>query len=151
MDEELLIEQAKQLATKAHAGQTRWNGSPYINHPVAVANILETNLDKWRLKRMILIPGYLHDVIEDTNITYDDLVNQFGVILADIVLRLTHLKNESYAEYIKRISTDRHASAVKICDLQHNLSDLIYPKDRQRKDKYMLAKMYLEDTWLLNR
>lgn len=134
------IELAEQIATKAHEGQTRWDGSPYITHPRSVvARLKETTWGE-----DILICGWLHDVVEDTSVTLKDISDNFGKYNAEIVELLTHQKTDSYADYISKIGSCSGASLVKIADLEDNLSSLNPKKDRQRIDKYELARMYLK-------
>lgn len=73
-----LIDKAYQVAKKAHEGQMRKSGEPYIIHPICVAIILaQLELDK-----ETIVAGLLHDVVEDTVMTYDDIVREFGEEIA---------------------------------------------------------------------
>ena len=85
-----LIDKAYQVAKKAHEGQMRKSGEPYIIHPICVAIILaQLELDK-----ETIVAGLLHDVVEDTVMTYDDIVREFGeeiALLVDGVTKLTQL------------------------------------------------------------
>ena len=133
IEEQELLKLAEQVATEAHKGQTRWNGEPYIIHPKAVANSFENPGFK--------IIAFLHDVIEDTFITYEDLIKK-GIPekLAKVVSILSRRENETYYDFILRISKHDMATKVKIGDLNHNLSDL---KEGTLKDKYRLARYVL--------
>ena len=76
-----LIEKAYKVADKAHSGQKRKSGEPYIIHPLCVAIILaQLELDK-----ETIIAGILHDVIEDTEVTYEDISREFGEEVALLV------------------------------------------------------------------
>lgn len=130
-----LYDAALQVATAAHEGQTRWGGEPYITHPIAVAESI-TGLS-------IVIEAYvkavalLHDVVEDTPLTCDDLsVTGFPYAVVNAVHAITKVKGESYAVYIQRVAENDIARRVKIADLNHNLKSL---KKGSMKDKYLLA------------
>jgi len=110
-----MYKEALLFATKAHAGQKRTNGNNYIVHPIRVSQ--EVHTEKQR------VCALLHDTIEDTTTTYDEIKAVFGVDVADTVERLTHRKGESYQDYISRVLEDKDAIAVKIADICDNLSD----------------------------
>jgi len=81
-DEQIeVIKKAYQLAKKAHEGQYRSSGEPYITHPVAVATILA----KIQLDYEIIVAALLHDVIEDTPFTFEELCHLFGQTVAELV------------------------------------------------------------------
>lgn len=132
---EKLINLAKEIATEAHKEQKRWDKiTPYIIHPETVArNCITPDC---------IVAAWLHDVIEDTDLTYDDLEAK-GIPrrITQIIAYLTKIRDESYAEYIFNIKTDPAATEVKIADLKHNLSDL---KKGSMRDKYELALRILE-------
>ena len=121
-----LITKAFNLAKEAHEGQLRKSGEPYIIHPVAVAKILsELNMDS-----QTICAGLLHDVIEDTKYTYDDIKEMFGENIADIVEGVTKIKNLNYkkadeaqAENIRKMvlamSKDIRVVIVKLADRLH--------------------------------
>lgn len=115
-----MLDYALQYATKAHEGQFRWdNKTPYIEHPKAVVKLLKS----FKVNDpIILSAGYLHDVIEDTNITYEILLRDFDKTIADLVLELTRESNEDYFKSCERMSKD--ASMIKICDILCNLTDI---------------------------
>jgi len=126
---------AKQIATKAHKGQKRWDGKPYITHPEAVAS----NFDDEVLKSI----AWLHDVVEDTDIDLTTLAcKNFPGYIIYAIDKLTRKKDETYLDFILRVKTDENATAVKIADINHNLSDL---KEGSLKDKYRLALYILEN------
>jgi len=131
--EETLIK-AEAIARKAHKGQKRKDGKPYITHPRAVAEACEDINCK--------IVAWLHDVIEDTKLTFQDLLDQ-GIPenLVDVINCLSKRKQEDYAKYIHQIKYEEIARLVKIQDLKHNLSDL---KQGNMRDKYLLALYILE-------
>lgn len=134
------IELAEQVATKAHEGQTRWDGTPYIAHPARVAKWLKDQ----GCSRFDQIVGWLHDTVEDTGLLYEEIQDKFGPEVKKVVQCLTHDEDESYVEYIMRVRTNPTATAVKIADLNDNLSDL-NKRQKQRIDKYELALAILEE------
>ena len=75
------LESAYRFSEAAHAGQFRQSGEPYISHPLAVANILA----QWRLDSQALTAALLHDVMEDTAVTKDELAREFGAPVAELV------------------------------------------------------------------
>lgn len=84
-DDLSVVEKAYKMAERAHEGQIRKSGEPYIIHPVNVALILaQLELDKESI-----VAGLLHDVIEDTVMTYDDVKREFGQEVADLVEGVT--------------------------------------------------------------
>lgn len=133
-------ELALKIATEAHKGQVDKAGVPYINHPLTVASLVETEEEK--------IVALLHDTIEDTNITEQDLLNYgFSNKIVEAVKLLTHNKDVPYMDYVAKIKDNELARKVKIADLTHN-SDLsrlkeITDKDKKRYKKYRKALLYL--------
>lgn len=133
-------ELALKIATEAHKGQVDKAGIPYINHPLTVASLVDTEEEK--------IVALLHDTIEDTNITEQDLLNYgFSNKIIEAVKLLTHNKNVLYMDYVAKIKDNELARKVKIADLTHN-SDLsrlkeITEKDKKRYEKYQKALLYL--------
>ena len=123
---------AKAIAEEAHEGQFDKGGVPYIQHPATVASVLHG--DKLRAV------GWLHDVVEDTDWTLDDLrargVDEDVVTSVDVLTRRKHA--ETYAEYIERVALDDMARQVKIADLWNN-SD---PARWRRGMKPSLRKRY---------
>ena len=123
------LEQAISIASLAHAGQLDKGGEPYILHPLRV--MMKLKDEKQR------IVAVLHDVIEDTKVTIQDLLDQgLDCDLANIVLILTRRKDENYDEYINRICYDELAMRVKLADLNDNMDmsriDILTKKDYQR-------------------
>lgn len=144
-------QKAHDIAKEAHKGQKRWSGADYFtNHVCIVAQIAkfysihlpetwEDNFD------CVIASAYLHDVVEDTAITLEDLSKDFPPLVIDIVKNLTHKKDETYFDYIMRIHSGIYgARFVKLCDLAHNLSDLSPTKNKNMWDKYKLAQYILE-------
>lgn len=132
-------ELALQIAQKAHAGQVDKAGKDYILHPMTVASYMDTDVEK--------TIAYLHDVLEDTDVTVDALREIFPNEIVDTLITLTHRKDESYFEYIQRVSKSKLAKKVKVADLLHNL-DITRIKeptkqDYERLEKYKKAILYL--------
>ena len=132
-------ELALQIAQKAHAGQVDKAGKDYILHPMTVASYMDTDTEK--------TIAYLHDVLEDTDVTVDALRKIFPNEIEDTLITLTHRKDESYFEYIQRVSKSKLAKKVKVADLLHNL-DITRIKeptkqDYERLEKYKKSILYL--------
>jgi len=131
---------AFQLAVAYHEGQKRWDGKPYITHPIAVATKMETPDE--------IAVAYLHDILEQTLCTTTDLLTAgIPVLLIDKIKLLTHNMNESYEQYINKIRTskDRVTIEVKKNDILHNLSTLDKIKHPLLYDKYTKALNRLEN------
>lgn len=130
------LEEAIKLASSKHYGQRDKSNKPYIFHLLYVMN----NLDDLKAK----IVGVLHDILEDTDITRNDLLNcGFSEEIIHSVEVLTKSKNQEYMEYIEKIKGDNVARKVKLIDLKHNM-DLtrlseISDKDLKRNIKYLEA------------
>lgn len=116
-----LEEKAKQIAAEAHRGQLRKNGiTPYITHPAAVVELLKGRGIK---DQDILASAWLHDVIEDCNITAAFLEQELNSNIARIVGALTRdVEREEYKERIK--NADYAVQIVKLADVVHNVSTL---------------------------
>ena len=124
-------ELALQIAQKAHAGQVDKAGKDYILHPMTVASYMDTDTEK--------TIAYLHDVLEDTDVTVDALRKIFPNEIVDTLITLTHRKDESYFEYIQRVSKSKLAKKVKVADLLHNL-DITRIKEPTKQDYERLEK-----------
>ena len=127
------LSKAYDFALKAHEKQKRDEGSPYIIHPVAVANIL-TEL---KLDSATITTGLLHDTIEDTNVTYATVKKEFGEEVANLVEGVTKIsaledkassdsKAENFRKLILATSKDIRVLLVKLADPTRALSLLIY-------------------------
>ena len=127
------LERAVRVATEAHQGQLDKGGKPYIEHPMHVAEQMQTDDEK--------IVALLHDVVEDTDVTIYDLMEQsFGIQIIEAIKCLIKDDGETYDAYIARVKANDLARAVKIADIKHNmdLSRLhsISEEDLQRVKKY---------------
>ncbi|KXO17191.1 bifunctional (p)ppGpp synthetase/guanosine-3',5'-bis(diphosphate) 3'-pyrophosphohydrolase [Peptoniphilus sp. GNH] len=138
------IREAFELAEKFHKGQKRNSGEDYIIHPYNVALILaDMNMDT-----QTIIAGILHDIVEDTEVTYDDVKNEFGEEIANLVDGVTKLKNLNYktkqenqAENIRKMvlamAKDIRVIIVKLADRLHNMRTLEYMTPEKKKEKAM--------------
>ena len=130
------IEQALTIALVAHWEQTDKADKPYILHPLRVMSKFKSQTRQ--------IVAVLHDVIEDGDVQIDFLKGEgFSQRVIDALIALTHRKDESYEDYIDRVSENRIALSIKIADLQDNmnLSRIANPteKDYARLEKYKKA------------
>ncbi len=138
------LAKAISIATLAHEGQFDKGGKPYILHPLHLMNQLMFDVQ-------LAVIAVLHDVVEDSSYTFDDLVSEgfSDRVLAALVL-LTHDDSEDYLEdYIPKICTNHDAIRVKRKDLEHN-SDItrlkgVRDKDLERLRKYHAAFTMLSD------
>jgi adenylyl-sulfate kinase len=128
---------ALNMAVNAHLTQKRWGGEPYITHPTAVADMCETEDQK--------IVALLHDTIEDTTLTDEDISKQFEPHIVDAVDAMTKREGGSYKDYILSLKNNELARYVKIRDIKHNMQDLDSKKkiDRVRIARYELALFIL--------
>lgn len=130
------LEKALSIATEAHHHQTDRYGAPYIMHVMRV--MLRGSNDDERMA------GLLHDVVEDTPLTLDDLRREgFSERVLAAVNCLTRPETEPYADFIERIKTNSLAIRVKINDLEDNLDmrrlPVVTEKDLPRLNKYLKA------------
>ena len=121
------------FAATAHAGQTRLSGEPYLSHPLAVADTLaDMGFDE-----PTVAAGLLHDTVEDTKATIEEIDENFGEEVADIVDGVTKIKEEAQAENIRKMilamSHDMRVLMVKLADRLHNMSTLDFQKAHKQK------------------
>jgi len=130
------LEQAIAVATKAHAGQVDKAGQPYILHPLRLMFKFEADIEK--------IVAVMHDVIEDSGLTQDDLKKLgFSDEVIEAIDCLSKKNGEGYDSFILRVSKNNLARKVKIEDIKDNLDltrlNRITDKDLQRVEKYYRA------------
>ncbi|MCI8887357.1 MAG: bifunctional (p)ppGpp synthetase/guanosine-3',5'-bis(diphosphate) 3'-pyrophosphohydrolase [Hungatella sp.] len=142
-DDISMVEKAYTIAREAHKDQKRKSGEPYIIHPLCVAIILaDLELDKESI-----VAGILHDVVEDTVMTLDEITKEFGpevALLVDGVTKLTQLswsmdKVEIQAENLRKMflamAKDIRVILIKLADRLHNMRTLQYMKPEKQKEK----------------
>ena len=131
---------AYELAKRAHSGQVDKAGVDYINHPVAVSDMVYPEEEK--------TVALLHDVVEDTGITIVCLRALFDDNIVDAVECLTRKSGESYNQYIRRVAENPIARNVKIADLAHNMDlarlPFVTDADFKRNEKYHKAMDFLK-------
>ena len=133
MSEKVML--ADRFAAEKHAGQKDKAGLPYVEHPRAVAARVESEEEK--------IVALLHDTVEDTDATIEEIREMFGSTIADAVALLTHDDSVPYMEYVAKVKENPIARAVKLADLTHNMDLSRIPhvteRDLQRIEKYKKA------------
>src|SRR6266536_3072221 len=142
----LELSTAIDFASEKHAGQTRRSGEPYLIHPLAVADIL---ID-WEMDIDSVLAGVLHDTVEDTDTTLEEIENSFGrdvALLVDGVTKLSKARagmrdissylpqtKDNLSKLLIAIGQDVRVIIIKLADRLHNLETLQYmPPDKQRK------------------
>ena len=140
-DEEAQILRAFQIAKRAHAGTRRKSGEPYIFHPLAVALIAVKEVG---LGPIAVVSALLHDVVEDTEITLDELRMVFGERVANIVDGVTKIDDvmliqqaeskqaENYRKILLSMCNDAYVIFLKLCDRLHNMRTLGSMKDTKK-------------------
>ena len=136
------LELAYAIALVAHKGQVDKAGVDYINHPKSVAAKCKTEKEK--------IVALLHDVVEDTNITLEDLSQFFENDIVEAINLLTHRDEDDYMTYLSRIKKNSLARTVKLADLENNmdLSRLPNPSEKdyaRLENKYKPAYKFLSE------
>lgn len=132
-----MTRKAINIAYKAHEGQFDISGIPYIFHPFTVAMNMPDEVTT--------CAALLHDVVEDTDISIENLKKEFPKQVTDLVEILTHNENEDYFDYIRRIKQDENAVIIKLADLKHNmdrtrLSGIEVPKETLDKWDFKYKK-----------
>ena len=116
-----------------HKGQVRKQGTPYYLHPVAVSKIL---YNKGIRDKNILTAALLHDLIEDTTVTYEEIKEISNESIAKMVKILSKEKGYKMSEYIQRIKENKSTELIKLADRLHNLSEAKFCSEEFRK-KYI--------------
>ena len=133
---------AMKTAYNAHLGQLDYNDVPYIFHPYHLAEQMDDEIS--------CTVALLHDVVEDTSLTFADLEQLFPKQVVEIVKLLTHDEKDNYFDYIRKIKTNAIATKVKLADIEHNSNEdrsigsnltqeqLLYWKEKYAKAKELL-------------
>lgn len=137
--------QAARIAYEAHHGQQDKSGMPYIFHPYHLAEQMPDEIT--------VCTALLHDVVEDTSVTIDELKKYFPEEVTDAVRLLTHQKGTDYFEYIRALAKNPIARIVKLADLAHNsdesrltgCSRIPLEEALRLRQKYARAKAILEE------
>jgi GTP diphosphokinase / guanosine-3',5'-bis(diphosphate) 3'-diphosphatase len=138
--DEALLNRAYVYAMKMHGSQLRASGDPYFAHPIQVAGILT----QYRLDTASIVTALLHDVVEDTSATREDIAGMFGEEIAGLVEGVTKLSRlelqaehtrqaENLRKFILAISKDVRVLLVKLADRLHNMRTLNYVKPEKRE------------------
>ena len=136
------IRAAFEYADHHHGSQLRKSGEPYIIHPIAVAEIV----NELELDQDSIIAALLHDCIEDTDSTHDDIARLFSPQIADLVEGVTKLTRMQYTsredeqmENLRKMfmamAKDVRVILIKLCDRLHNMRTLQYQSDKKQKEK----------------
>jgi len=131
---------ALEFSSAAHQGQYRKDGEPYVTHPLAVASILAS----WRMDIQTLASALLHDVVEDTPVTREQLTEQFGQSVADLVDGVTkldklqfesktHAQAENFRKTLLAMARDVRVILIKLADRLHNMRTLSAMSTEQRQ------------------
>jgi len=136
-----MTKKAFKLAFEKHKDQKDKSGMPYILHPISVAFDMDDEIS--------CTIALLHDVVEDTDETIQDLEKEFPKQVTDALKLLTHDKSEDYFTYVKRIKINPYAKKVKLADLKQNMNlsrlDKITDEDLKRVEKYKQAERILKE------
>ncbi|MBQ5717131.1 MAG: GTP pyrophosphokinase [Clostridia bacterium] len=133
---------ALKLCFEAHKNQTDKSGMPYVFHPFHLAEQMQTE--------ETTIVALLHDVVEDTDYTLEDLSAMgFSKEVTDAIALMTHDDDTEYMDYVRAIKDNPIAKAVKLADLNHNSDlsrlDVVDEKALKRREKYLKAIELLEN------
>ncbi|MFK8113635.1 MAG: HD domain-containing protein [Rubripirellula sp.] len=136
------LQRAIEIAVDAHRGQTRKDGSPYVLHPLRLMMAVDSIEQK--------IVAVLHDVVEDTEVTMEEVrAEGFSQDVLAALRLVTHVEGVSYEDYINRIKPNPIARAVKLADLKDNSNLFEIPevkqKDLERMGKYHRAYKTLSE------
>ena len=107
-----ITNQAMKIAYAAHHGQVDYNGIPYIFHPIHLAEAMEDEIS--------CCAALLHDVVEDTDVTTEELAREFPQEVIEVLKLLTHDEGVDYFDYVRAIKANPIAVKVKLADLAHN-------------------------------
>lgn len=149
-DQVAFVRKAYELAAEAHAVQRRKSGEPYIIHPIGVASILA----QLQMDDKTLAAAFLHDVVEDTDYTLDDIKERFGVVVANLVDGVTKLGKieyiskedrqiENYRKMFLAMARDIRVVLIKLADRLHNMRTMKYmPVHKQQSISRETVEIY---------
>jgi (p)ppGpp synthase/HD superfamily hydrolase len=137
----LNTKKALKLCFEAHKDQLDKSGIPYVFHPFHLAEQMEDEVTT--------VVALLHDVVEDTDHTFEELSKIFDAPIIEALRLLTHEDGVPYMEYVAKIKENPIAKAVKLADLRHNSDitrlDQVDEKDIARREKYLAALAFLNE------
>ena len=119
---------ALQIATEAHLGQVDKLGNDYISHPTRVASKFVDDPDLQSI-------SYMHDVLEDSTVTEEELRKLFSSHIVDAVVVLTKKDGQTYADYLKQVKANEMDLVVKMADIEDNVSRLDQLTDVARRER----------------
>ena len=136
-----MTKKALKLCFDAHKDQVDKSGMPYVFHPFHLAEQMTTE--------ETVVVALLHDLVEDTDYTLEDLTAMgFPGEITDAIALMTHAEDVDYMDYVRKIKTNPIAKAVKLADLKHNSDitrlDIVDEKALLRREKYLQAMAILE-------
>lgn len=139
-----LTNKAMKIAYQAHLGQVDKSGIPYIFHPIHLAEQMDDEYS--------CCVALLHDTVEDTDVTIEDLCKEFPCEITDAIKLMTHSDGTDYFEYVKAIKDNPIAKKVKLADLAHNSDqsrcigcDIPAERLHAWEEKYTKAKQILTE------
>ena len=145
-----LVREAYRFSEAAHHGQKRLSGEPYITHPLAVAGALA----EWHMDSQVVIAALLHDVMEDTAVTKNEIAERFGKSVADLVDGLSKLDKiefqsyeeaqaENFRKMLMAMARDLRVVLIKLADRLHNLQTMSAVRgDKRRRIAYETLEIY---------
>ena len=136
-----VTKKALKLCFEAHKKQVDKSGMPYVFHPFHLAEQMQTE--------ETTVVALLHDLVEDTDYTIEDLASMgFSKNITDAIALMTHADDVTYMDYVRKIKDNPIAKVVKLADLKHNSDltrlDVVDEKALKRKEKYLKAIKILE-------
>ena len=139
-----MTKKALRLSFDAHINQVDKSGMPYVYHPIHLAEQMKDE--------DTIIVALLHDVVEDTDTTIEDIRKLgFSKDVCEALSLMTHDDSVPYMDYIKKLRSNQIAKAVKLADLKHNSDltrlDIVTEKDRKRVEKYKAAEQLLSEEY----
>lgn len=137
-----LTKKAMKLCFEKHKEQKDKTGLPYVFHPFYLATQMDDEYST--------VCALLHDVVEDSDVSFDDLINdEYPIEIIDALKLLTHNSDDDYFDYVRKVCTNKLALKVKIADLKHNSDlsrlDVIDEWALKRQEKYKKALKLIKE------